>query len=490
MFGADYAVEPDGSPLLTADGRLIPLFTPGRTFRQTAAPARGATLDITTLSFYLNDNWVLNDHLSFNLGVRSEVVGSTATGNLVGIDSGAVVPRLAAAYDPLGNGRYVIRSTYGHYAGRYNEVQFGRDTSVGQPDFLLGVYLGPPGQGRDFAPGFETSNYLTVAGRFPTVNVQLDDGLRSPVTKEFTLSAGTTGSRGYALVTYVHRTLGDVVEDFVDLTTGSATVTQDGRSMGTFANRLFRNTNALERDYDAVMLQARHLITDNFVLDGSWTIQLTNDGNFEGEAPNSPAVSSAAFDWPEITPANRYFPSGRLAGFQRHKARIWGIYSLDIGPRHGTVDIGGMWRYDSARVSSLQANNQPITPTQRQLITELGYASGPTPRTLYFSEGRGSERFKGYGLFDLSLQYRIRKWPSLAPWIKAEIFNVFNNGKQIAWDTVVLPDTTGPTDDLGLPTDFVTGPRFGQATSVDHFPHYIPGLDGLRTIRIAVGVRF
>ena len=149
-----------------------------------------------------------------------------------------------------------------------------------------------------------------------------------------------------------------------------------------------------------------------------------------------------------------------------------------------------MWRYDSARLYSIQANGQPITPTQRRIIGELGYASGPAPRTLYFAQGRGSERFEGYGLFDLSFQYRIGRWRSYAPWIKAEIFNVLNNDKQIAWNTAVRPDPTGPTDDLGLPTDFVTGPRFGEATSVDHFPQYLPGLDGLRTIRVALGIRF
>ena len=334
VFGADYAVGPDGSPLIDEDGRLVPIFLPGRTLLQTSSAARGATIDITTLSGYLNDNWTLNDHLSFNLGVRTEAVSSEASGLSFGIDSHAVVPRLAAAYDPRGDGRYVLRSTYGHYSGRHNEVQFGRNTNVGQPDNLLGVYLGPPGQGRSFAPGFETANYVTVAGQFPTVNVLFDDNLRSPITKEFTLSAGTAlTTRGYALVTYVHRTVGDVVEDFVDLGTGSTNVIQDGQNFGTFANRRFRNTDDLERDYDAVILQARHLVTQDFVVDGSWTIQLTNDGNFQGEAQSTSAIPSVAFDWPEITPANRYFPSGRLDGFQRHKARIWGIYTLDLAAR-------------------------------------------------------------------------------------------------------------------------------------------------------------
>ena len=31
---------------------------------------------------------------------------------------------------------------------------------------------------------------------------------------------------------------------------------------------------------------------------------------------------------------------------------------------------------------------------------------------------------------------------------------------------------------------------FGEPTSVDHFPQYIANLDGLRTFRMAFGIRF
>ena len=127
---------------------------------------------------------------------------------------------------------------------------------------------------------------------------------------------------------------------------------------------------------------------------------------------------------------------------------------------------------------------------QRSTLEALGYASGPAPRTLFIDLGRGSETFEGYGLFDLSFRYSVPVWRSIKPWIEAEIFNVFNNDTRISWNTSVTPDPNGPVDNLGLPTALVEGPRFGDATSADDYPQYLPGLNGLRTVRFSMGFRF
>ena len=106
VFDADYAVDPDGTPLLDTNGRLIPTFVPFESLIEDWRPVRGATLDINTLSFYVNDNWQAGDNFSFNLGIRTEKVDSEATGNIVGVDHSTVVPRLGVAYDPRGDGQY------------------------------------------------------------------------------------------------------------------------------------------------------------------------------------------------------------------------------------------------------------------------------------------------------------------------------------------------------------------------------------------------
>ena len=316
------------------------------------------------------------------------------------------------------------------------------------------------------------------------------DELRSPLTKEFTLgSAAAIGDRAYTKVTYIHRTTGNIVEDFFTLDGGSTTIIENGMSFGTFTNQVFRNTDLLHRQYDGIEFLGQYRVTDSFVLDASVTVQINNDGTFEGEAVNQPSISSSAFDYPEITPADRYFRAGRLPGFQRHKTRLWGIYNLDLG-RHGDVGIAGIWRYNSGRAYSLVATNVGTNATQQAILDSLGYPNGPSARRVYFAEGRGSGVENGYGLFDLSVTYEFPVWRSLGPWFKAEIFNVFNDDTQIGANRVVTLDPTSPLDAIGIPTNYVRGARYGEATSPTHFPQYIPGLDGLRTFRVAMGFRF
>ena len=333
VFVTEYAENADGTPLLD-NGRFVPVFGAPAPFTilETWLPVRGATLDINTLSFYVNDSWAVNNHLTVNLGLRAEKVDSEATGGLAGIDTGAVVPRLAVAYDPRGDGQYTLQATYGHYAGKYSESQFASNTNVNNPNSLQAIYVGPSGQGLGFAPGFDPANYITIAGDFPVQNVFFDDNLKSPRTKEFTVSGGgALGSRGYAKLTYINRRAGDFVEDFITLDGGSTEITGDaGENFGTFSNITYRNTDVLERNYDGLEFQGRYRVADNFLIDGSYTVQITNEGNFEGEATSQPGVTSAAFDYPEVTPADRFFPLGRLDDFQRHKLRDVG----HLQPRH------------------------------------------------------------------------------------------------------------------------------------------------------------
>ena len=449
VFDADYAVDAVGTPLLDADGRLVPVFAPGASLIEDWRPIRGATLDIDTLSFYVNDNWTVGSHWTFGLGLRAEKVDSRATGDIVGVNTSTVAPRLAAAFDPMGDGKVTFQATYGHYAGKYGEAQFGQNSNVGRPDLLLGVYTGPAGQGRSFAPGFDPNNYVTVFGLFPNQNVIFDDQLSSPLTKEFTVSGGATvGRGGYAKMTFVHRTTSDVVEDFFTLDGGSTTVIRDGQTFGPFDNQVFRNSNALQRRYDALLFQGRLQVTDRFLVDGSWTVQIRNEGDFEGETANRPAISSPAFDYPEITPADRYYPTGRLDQYQHHKVRVWGIYTLGLGEA-GAIDMAGIWRYNSGQVYSLAATGQGLSDTQAAILSSAGYSSGPDPRTLFFADGRGSGEFPGYGLFDLSLQYGLPIWRSLQPWVKAELYNVLGNDSAIRWDTSVVPGN-GPVDEDAL----------------------------------------
>ena len=479
VFDAEYVTDASGRPVLDPEGRLIPAFVPGETVIEQWLPVKGARIDIRTTSLYVQDRWSIDDHWSAEAGTRFEVARSDATGGIVGVDTQTIVPRLGVAFDPLGSGRLVLSSTYGHYAGKYNEAQFSLNTNVGNPDAVFGVYTGPPGVGRRFAPGFNPANYVIVDGSFPTANVFFDDDLSSPVTKEFTLQAGgTVGRRGFVKAVYVNRHVTSFIEDFVTLDTGSTTVSKSGVT-DVFSNIVYRNSDLPRREYQALEIFGRYTPMTRWTWSAAWTVQLENHGNFEGEAANQPGISSPIGEYPEAFNLQRHFPIGRLAGYQRHALRVWSTYGLDLG-RFGGLDVGGLVSTDSGLTYSLRAGGQALTAIQRARLS--GYTSQPTSQTIYFAP-RGSEDFKGASVLDLALTYSVPVFRSARPWVKLEIFNAFNNQKLVTWNTTVRSDPASPLDDLGLRTGYIKGPLFGQAQSSGNY--VFP-----RAFQMAFGIRF
>ena len=487
VFQSDYKVGGDGRPALDASGRLIPRFVPGTSRLQTWMPLRGSSIDVTTASLYVNDHWTAGTRFTFDLGARYERVRSNATGDISGADGNTLVPRLAAAYDLSADGRTVVQATYGHYAGKYNDVQFSRNSNVGNADRITGTYVGPAGEGREFAAGFDPVNYQTFTGTFPTANVFFADDLQSPLTREFTIALGRElGRTGWARATYVARKATNFVEDFITVAEGRTTISRNGINLGAFDNAVYRNTDLPTRSYQAVQFESAYRPLSNLSLSGHWTVQLENDGTFEGEAAGGPAQPSLIGDYPEIYVAARSFPDGHLDDFQRHKIRVWASYSLNLG-RFGGLDIAPLYRFNSGRTYSLVAPG--VALSAQQIARNPGYARLPASQTIFFG-ARGSESFASFHLVDLAATYSVPVWESLRPWVKIEVLNALNNQKLIAWNTAVTADSAGPKDENGLPINYIKSAAFGTASAPSSYPRPRPGLDGGRTFLLAAGVRF
>jgi outer membrane receptor protein involved in Fe transport len=488
VFVTDYLVQ-GGRPVLSADGRPTPVFTPGVSQAWNFVATRGATLNIRTTSLYLQDRWVVSPRVTLDLGVRSEIVRGNATGDITTVDTTSFLPRLAAAYDVRGTGRTIVQATYGMYGGRYGQTQFATNTNVGRPSEVDYVYTGPAGQGADFAPGLDVANYTRVVfANFPTANVRVADDLSAPRVSEATTAIGQAlGDRGHVKATYVWRQTSNLVEDFADLSTGVTSVP----NVGDVTNRLLRNTSDPSRGYSAVILEGSFVSAARYTLGGDYTVQLRNRGSFAGEAASQPGIPSVYANFPEIFgPAlDRLMPEGRLDNYQQHKLRVYGVLMQSLG-RFGAVDIAPLWRVNSGTVYSLTAS---IPVPQAQLARNPGYPVNdinPLVRETVFFGERGSGQFKGYGVLDLAATYRIPVWRTLAPWAKIEVYNALNNQKQIAWDRTVTADPAGGLDANGIPVAYVKGPRFGQATADNQFPQPFLGQNGGRAFRMAFGLRF
>ena len=498
VFQSDYLVV-NGRPALDASNIPIPVFTPGVSRVQNWMPTKGATINIDTTSLYVQDHWVATRRLSVELGARFENVHGKATGDLLTVDNmRKLMPRLGIAYDVVGDGSTTLQATYGHYSGKYSENQYGHNTDVANPSRVTYGYTGPAGQGRDFAPGFDLRNYATIiSASFPTANIFVAPDVHSPTVREFTLGLGREfGGKGYAKATYQFRKWYGFLEDFIQLSNGIINVNRNGASVGDLTKVIYGNATAdeVDRQYQGMILQTNYRVRSNIRLNGEYTLQIKNNGNFDGEAANQPGIASLFGDYPEVLgPAlDRYLPEGRLADYQRHKLRVYGTYTLGDGTaRFGTLDVSPIWRVNSGQVYSIFADGVPLSAVQ--LARNPGYPANDintsTSERLYFGP-RGVGDFKGFGLLDLALTYGVPVWKSARPWVKVEFYNVLNNQKQIAWDKTVTPDNNGPKDANGLAVNYIEGPRFGQATADNQFPQPIPGQNGGRLFRMALGIRF
>ena len=484
VFLADVRMS-GGVPVQDDNGHPIPQFVPNVTRVQRWIPYRGAKFNETTMSAYLQDRWIASSKLTLNLGMRFEHAASNATTGQKSPGLARVVPRLGAAYDVNGDGETVLQATFSQYSGKYNAVQFSRNTNVGNSDRYTLTYVGPAGEGRSFAPGFDLNNYAgVVAGTFPALNVQFADDLSSPVTTEYTLGAARTfGARSYAKAVFVQRKTSNFIEEFIMHGNGRTPIVINGATLGQLDNIVYENSDEMKREYQALQFMGQHRLTTAIAVNGHWTLQLKNDGNFEGETPNP--TGSAFGDYPEMLSLARSAPEGRLDDFQRHKIRLWADYRADLG-QFGTFVIAPIYRYNSARTYSLVLNGQPLTATQ--VANNPGYAGTPTQQ-IFFGE-RGAQSFEGFAMVDLAVTYAVPVWRSAQPWIKFEMFNALNNQKLIAWDTTITADANSARDALGLPTGYVEGQRFGQGTSNLHYPTPRPGVDGGRMFDFAVGFRF
>ena len=439
VYYADYDAGPDGLP--------VPIWESEQNLFLNWIAQPGARLDITTNSFFLNDKISVGDHWQFNAGVRYERVRSDATGGILGIDTDTIVPRLGAAYDVKGNGSLVLKGSYARYAGKYSGAQFGNNTRVGNPSLVYGIYVGPSGTGRDFAPGLDTNNYVFLGAQLPDANVSFAPNLSSPINNEwaFGVAGNFGGGKGFGQLLYSRRNVTKFVEDFTTLANGTVDVTLPTPCIGcegtlTLDRRIFQNSDEPQRKYEALQAQFGYNITRDWTLQGNWTHQFKNEGNFEGEGANTPGISSTLGDFPEIFSPERNFPIGNLSGYQKDKVSLFTFYNLHLG-KAGTLSTGVSYFYDSPLSYDLTLSNFPLS--EEQIALGAGYASLPGTQTVFF-DGRGQNFFTSSHIFGVALTWDVPVYKRLSPYVKFDVRNVFNNQTLGAgltgFNTTISPD--------------------------------------------------
>jgi hypothetical protein len=483
-------------------------------------PALSHTSDFAVRSFFINNKWDLNSRWSFNVGGRyDKAFGHDEAGHKT-VDDSAVSPRLAANFDPQGNGKHRFSVTYGRYVSKVDQGPANQTSTAGRYASYYWDYAGPeinkPGTPigslvptdqvikRVFdwfnsVGGTKNSSLLNSAFVPGTTN-RFDRSLNAPHMDEWTAGYGMSiGSRGYVRADYVNRKWADFYSVRRTIATGKA-VDPNGT---TFDQGVIENQNdGLSRRYNAIQLQGNYRAFKALTIGGNYTYSHLR-GNVEGETASGATGFTSPQSYPEYIGFAQNNPIGDLGPDMRHRGNIWAAY--DFATPIGNLNVSLLEHYHSALSHSAVgtidvrrgASNGPATGG----VVNPGYAQPPSNVNYYFSK-RGEYRVDSISATDLGLNLYIGAFHGVRPFIETDILNIFN--QQGVEDPDFVNQTvltrrqstclqTGSTSRCLAFDPFATtpvqgtnwqkGPIFGQPTAKEAYQ--LP-----RTYRFSVGVRF
>jgi len=527
--GSDYRIQGTSS-IPSADGSYVfPQFMPNSTqiwYTPVTQSSLGSNLRMHSLFF--NDSWRASDRVSLNLGVRWDKNDAEDGGGAVVANEGLLSPRLSVVWDPAGDQRWAINTSYARYVVPMTSNVAASTTAAGNAAVYVWLYQGPAINADLTAPlvtsdvaiqrvfdWFDAngiSKLPPVSSFAPGKNVQIVEPLKSPNADEYTLGMSRQlGSRGTLRVDGVWRQYHDFYSQRAD--TSTRQVTDDlGNRYDLF---LVENTNSVKRRYSGVSTQASVRVSDAVDVGGNYTLSYTR-GNFDGETSGAGPSVAQVTAYPEYKAADWNAPVGYLAADQRHRARLWATIASPMPQGAGSLTFGLLQQvgsgvpYGAVGTGSSGINTVPY-------VVNPGYvaAPGPTGTVDYFFTARDAFRTDTTFRTDLSVNYgyRIRAGraePEL--FFHGEVLNLFrdfqvcgcgasafSNGGATDLTTIgqavrsprnaptvyqaFNPFTTTPVRGVNWDVNTTPGSAFGAP--LNSFAYTTP-----RLFRFSVGVRF
>jgi hypothetical protein len=459
-----------------------------------------------TQSAFVNDVWRLDNHFSFNMGVRyDQNDGTDASGTKVAKDS-KWSPRLSVTWDPKGNGATQVTLGYGEYVAAIMNSVANSQSPGGHPAGFGLSYEGPPIN----AEGNEVQTHEALREVFawldsiggPMANPQLwlwagapgyttfiGDNLRSPSTAEWTAGVSRRlGTRGFIRLDYVNKVWSDFYTDRIDMTTGQS---QDPYG-NVYDREIMENDNTFtRRKYWGLLLQGNYRFGDRLQVGGNYTYSKL----YGNDCGTLGAFACTMDYYPEYNDPKWYDPSGYLEGDRRHKLNVYASWDA-VSTRAFAWNLSLLQRHLSGRPYFAVSSYVLVSP----YVTNPGYATPPS-FTWYPFTAVDAYHTDAVTSADLAMTFTF-KLAGLELYVNPIVTNLFNNQAVINPNTTVYTRLNEsylnwfnpfaetpkecPQNTTCNPADgynWQKGPDFGKAT-------YPSDYQAPRTFVVNIGLRF
>ena len=395
------------------------------------------------LSLYVQDQWTLGDRLTLNVGLRLE--NETVPSFREGVDAMAfgwgdkVAPRLGAAYDVRGDGRFKVYGSWGRYFD-WTKYELPRGSYGGDTWQIYYRGLDTTDVGTLNLSNMPGSDLWVVPGSFRDRRVPNFDSTDPDIKPMFqdSTSIGLEHQLGTDMVFgahYVHNILGRTIEDIgaVDAA-GNETyiIGNPGEGLATFQfpsglTPFGQPVPKPKRQYDAMEFTLSKRFSNNYFWSASYVLSRLY-GNYSGIAASEEITPPTT----GVSSATAQQQAGSIARPGGNANRAWDIDEI-FWDSHGNLDVLGRLPTDRPHVVKLYGSYLMPFGTQ---VGAFFYGGSGTPLTTYvvtgnqtnvFVDGRGDMgRTDVLTRTDLLVSHELKLQGTKKIRFDLNVLNVFN----------------------------------------------------------------